>query len=265
MTQIDDLDLTFQEKADPKSLEIMAKIGNALAMIYKSIPKSVILPRIFQVKGQVEITKQPSVKIQNLDELERYFKSLESMLRTFAQAASTAPAPIVNIPKFDMPKGTGMSPKMEALLESLNDKIGDLRPAKESKLSMSKTENLLESLINKPTFTPQPVTNISINALQGLIKTSNDTVGTGLTPLPSYGRLFNRRAIQIYNNSSNTIYIGGSDVTATNGFPVTGNNFSPTIDAGYNMIVYGIAATGSNNVRVMEVATKSEGGVAIQS
>ena len=103
-------------------------------------------------------------------------------------------------------------------------------------------------------MTPQPVTNVTLNGLQGNIKTTSATVGSTVAQLPSYGQLFNRRAIVIYNNSAVTIYIGGSDVTTSNGMPVPANSYSPILDAGYNMVMYGIAASGSNNVRVLEVS-----------
>lgn len=111
-----------------------------------------------------------------------------------------------------------------------------------------------------PQRVPQPVTSININPLRGFIKTTAATVTTTLTTLPSYGVLDNRRAILIYNNSSNTIYVGGSDVTATNGMPVPASSYSPILDAGIKMIIYGIASTGSNNVRVMEASNDAIGG-----
>ena len=118
-------------------------------------------------------------------------------------------------------------------------------------------------LINIGNFPPQkiptPVTHMSINSLRGFVKTTASTVTTSLTPLPSYGVLPGRRAIFVYNNSSNTIYIGGSDVTSANGMPVAVGTHSPIIDAGVDMIVYGIAETGSNNVRVMEVSDEASG------
>ena len=105
-----------------------------------------------------------------------------------------------------------------------------------------------------PTMVSTPVTNININALQGFIETTFATVGTSVVRLPDYGQLFNRRALLIYNNSANTIYIGGSEVTVSNGLPIPAYSYSPPIDAGYNLHVYGVAAQGGNNVRVLEVS-----------
>ena len=112
-------------------------------------------------------------------------------------------------------------------------------------------------------FPPQrvanPVTHISINSLRGFVKTTSATVTSTLTTLPSYGVLDDRRSIIVYNNSSNTIYIGGSDVTDNNGMPVPTSSFSPILDCGKDMILYGIATTGSNNVRIMEVSDEASG------
>lgn len=76
--------------------------------------------------------------------------------------------------------------------------------------------------------TPQPVTNININPLRGYIHTTAATVTGTVTPLPTYGVLDNRRAIIIFNNDeNNTVYVGGSDVTATTGLPILAQSFSP--------------------------------------
>src|SRR5258708_29333235 len=126
---IDDLDLQFQEKADPKTLDMMSKIGSAIAMVYKSIQRPIILPKIFQIKGQVEVTKQASVNIKNLDELAQYFKSLEQKLALLSNAVSSAPPPVVNIPKFEIPKqSSGYDPKIVGLLESFNEKLDKFQP-----------------------------------------------------------------------------------------------------------------------------------------
>ena len=116
------------------------------------------------------------------------------------------------------------------------------------------------SVNNFPPFpVPNPVTNININGLQGFLETTSVTVGTSIVKLPDYGQLFNRRAVIIYNNSANTIYIGGSEVTVDNGLPIPASSYSPPIDAGYQLIIYGVASQAGNNVRVMEISKdKSE-------
>jgi hypothetical protein len=65
----------------------------------------------------------------------------------------------------------------------------------------------------------------------------------------------NRRAIIIFNNGANAIYVGGSDVTATTGLPVARNtSISIDIQGNNNMKLFVITATGTSNVRIMEVA-----------
>jgi hypothetical protein len=111
-----------------------------------------------------------------------------------------------------------------------------------------------------PTKTPTPVTNININPLRGYIHTTAVTVSTSLTKLPSYGVLENRRAIIIYNNGANTIYVGGSTVTANTGLPIAASSYSPVLDAGVRMILYGRTSSGSSNVRCMEISNDAIGG-----
>lgn len=106
---------------------------------------------------------------------------------------------------------------------------------------------------------PQPVTNININPLRGALTNTAVTVTTSATALPTTPA-DNRRAIVIYNNSASVLYVGGSDVTTSNGMPVPAASYSPSLDAGPRMIVYGIVATGTANVRVMELANDAIGG-----
>lgn len=255
--------LVIKHEEDTNLVSKIDKLSQAIVMIYQVIRKPLVLPKVFQVKGQVEVN-QP-VRIENLRELEKYFTSLEKTFNNIILAVQAMPQPQIKLPKIEVPAQvhSDLSPRLESLIESLNNKI-DVISSPKGAVSMSKTEKLLESLVSKPTFTPQPVTHISLNPLQGLIKTTSQTVGTTLTTVPSYGQLFNRRAVQIFNNSNNTIYIGGSDVTVNNGIPVLANSYSSIVDAGYNMILYAVASQGGNNIRVLEVAEVSVGGTAIQ-
>jgi hypothetical protein len=145
-----------------------------------------------------------------------------------------------------MPKADNS--KMEELLNELNDQIAKIKYPKVEIPKTISVDNFPRQMV------PQPVTNININALQGFAKSTNQTVGTSLVTLPSYGQLFNRRSLIIFNNdASATLYIGGSDVTISNGTPILPQTFSPSIDAGYNMVIYGVSTT-NINVRVMEIS-----------
>lgn len=87
------------------------------------------------------------------------------------------------------------------------------------------------------------------------------TVGTTATQLTTSSK--RNSAILIYNNSSNTVYLGNSSVTTTNGYPLSaGADFA--IDATAFGIegetlpdIYGIASAASE-VRVWEWEKKFE-------
>lgn len=253
---IDDLDLTFQEKADPKMLDITSKIGNALAILHKTISRPFPLPKIFKVQGQVEVTRQPSIEIKNLNELKKYFDSLEKTFNNLLLAIHSMPQPQVKLPKIEIPAQVkNDNPELLKAIDNLNSKIEEIGKIKIPEVSMTATNRLLTELVSRPVMTPTPVTNIGINGLEGFAKSTQQTVGTTLVELPSYGQLFNRRSMIIFNNSAaTTVYIGGSDVTSANGLPVLGQSYSPALDAGYDMQIYGRTASSTADVRVFEVS-----------
>ena len=112
-----------------------------------------------------------------------------------------------------------------------------------------------------PQKIPQPVTNININPLRGFIETNAQTLTTALATVPAYGVLDNRRAVVVYNNdASTTVFLGGTDLTASNGMPLAPKSFSPPLDAGPKMIVYGLTSSGTAEIRVMELSNDAIGG-----
>lgn len=82
---------------------------------------------------------------------------------------------------------------------------------------------------------------------------SQATVGnvspTQLAATPTAGRL----RIMIQNHGSQAIYIGGSAVTSADGFRILPNG-SITLELGPDIPIYAIAASGTVDVRVLEVA-----------
>lgn len=79
------------------------------------------------------------------------------------------------------------------------------------------------------------------------------TVGTSATALPT-SPLENRRALAVHNNSSITIFIGGSNVTVANGFPLlTGQQIAFDIQGTPNVRIYAIASSNAD-VRILELA-----------
>lgn len=80
------------------------------------------------------------------------------------------------------------------------------------------------------------------------------TVGVTAIALPANPLEF-RRALVIHNASSNTIYIGDSSVTTSNGLPLIANEkIAIDIQSHAGMTIYGIAGTGGNDVRILELA-----------
>ncbi len=85
------------------------------------------------------------------------------------------------------------------------------------------------------------------------IKSINITVGTSATALPTTS-LVGREVIAIRNNeaSTKTIFIGDSDVSTTNGFPLDSSCPSITLDLDSSVTIYGVVASGTCDVRVLE-------------
>jgi hypothetical protein len=85
------------------------------------------------------------------------------------------------------------------------------------------------------------------------IKSTNTTVNATATALPATA-LVGRENIAIYNNdaATTTVYIGGSDVTTTNGFPLTTSCPAISLDLDNTVIMYGIVASGTADVRTLE-------------
>jgi len=216
-----------------------AKIVSALKDLNRqvaSIPK----PEKIEIPKPEPVVFPNSFSMLEADSILSALKNLQDDIRA--------------LPK-NMPKGS--EPDLTVLLDSLNGvKTAITNIPTPQPIEFPESVMVSNFPIQK---IAQPVTHISINSLSGYVKTTVATVTTSLTPLPTYGVLNNRRAIIIYNNSANIIYIGGSDVTTANGMPVPANSYSPILDAGIHMIIYGIAAVGSNNVRVMEASDEASG------
>ena len=249
------LELVVDRKEDNRLIDMVEKITKAIPILYKAMPRSVTLPRIFPIQGKVEVTRMPSVRITNINELEKYFHSLENNLRLWAQAASTAQPPQVNIPKIEIPKADN-----KAIIEAIqNLKIqvpkGD---SKDIIDGLYKIQVAIGELVDKPTFVPPTVTNVNINSLKGVALSTPVSVTGTATLLPA-APLVNRRSLIVYNNSAQTLYIGGASVSTSNGLPIAAGTYSPSIDAGILMKVYGIVSGGSADVRVLEISNEASG------
>jgi hypothetical protein len=331
--------LTTFFRQGEKGQDFNRKIGDALVKIWKRIPEQIKLPEVFNIRGDVSISRIPPVRIDNLNQLELYFQDLGEKFDEFKRAYTTGrkldegkklsfevnnlkelekyftmlsqqfsslttaiskmPPPNIALPKIELPKQEKqtLDPKVLDLLTTLQRQIEQMQipPLSLPKITFPKPEPIdfsevvmaiedlkksssdtnigdltgvlrrieagIASLVNRPQMTPQPVTNVWLNPNQGFLKTTDNTVGITATTLPGYGQLIDRRSILIYNNSSKTIYIGGSDVTVANGLPVPAASYAPPIDAGYNLPVYGVASTNGNSVRVIEISKDQSGSI----
>lgn len=208
-------------------------------------------PKLQKVEGTIKVLNQPDIS-----ELKTISKKIEEV-RSSIQNIKFPTFPKIEIPKTVIPKfPTKIS------FQDKDDIINALADLKASIENIKFPEVEFPTEINVGNFPPIkypiPPTSMSIRPLRGEVKSRTITVTTSITPLPDEVLSY-RRSLVVYNNSSSVIYIGGSDVTATNGMPVPASSYSPPIDAGPKMIVYGIVATGTANVRVLEVSDQEYG------
>ncbi len=79
--------------------------------------------------------------------------------------------------------------------------------------------------------------------------TCNNTTALALPTTALKGR--SSVAIRL-NATTDTVYIGGSDVNSTNGFPLDSSVPAITMDVDASVTVYGISASGTAVIRVLE-------------
>lgn len=223
---------------DAQSVQSMNAIAKILTSILNKEQKEVEFPDVQTVKGSVSIESMPD--LPSLQSLSSVVSRLESTLNGF---------------KLDSTGKTMFKDKgIIAAIDSLKEAISSLPQPQEARFPDSISINNFP-----PQKYPIPSNNININPLRGYAKSSSVTLNA-TTPLglPTTA-LANRRGVVIYNNASSTIYIGGSDVTSSNGMPVPASSYSPALDAGSRLILYGITSSGSANVRVLEVSNDNIG------
>ncbi|MDD5406987.1 MAG: hypothetical protein PHE73_08635 [Sulfurovaceae bacterium] len=249
--------LVVKREEEQELITLTEKIGKALAIIHSKIPQQISLPNIFQVKGRVQADIQtlPPVKVSNFSEIEKHFKALEVRLGQMATAISMIAVqkpPEMKIQKIDF------KPIIEAI-KDIPVPVVQTGEGKDQDMLYEIKETLV-SILNRPQMTVQPSTHMSINGLDGTFKATTLNVGSTATKLPSVN-LTQRRGMIVYNNSANTIYIGDSNVAvagAGQGLPVTSGSYSPTLDAGAGMILYGIASSLSS-VTIFEMSDQASG------
>ena len=249
-----------QESADnTKELGSLQDITRGLINLLVAV-KNIKLefPSIQRVTGTVDanISTLPDINVKNLNTLAPYFTQLGEQVSkiSMALALSSKSTPTV---KVNSSIDKELFKPLEDSLSAIKDQLS-IPNNKDLVDAMGRVEDAITILVNRPQMTPQPVTNVNINALAGVGLTSLVTVGGTAVPLPATP-VANRRSMIIFNNdATNIVYIGGPNVTTANGLPILPQSFSPSIDAGNNMIIYAISG-GSVDVRVMEISTDAMG------
>lgn len=86
------------------------------------------------------------------------------------------------------------------------------------------------------------------------VKTRAVTVADTATRLDTINESDDRQgsAIAVFNNSAQTVYVGGADVTTANGVPVPAGQWGPSIDVTVDEKLFGIVAATTAEVRVLE-------------
>lgn len=244
----------------------IGKIEQPLEVTVKN-PQKLTVPPETKVFGKVdvgEISKLPPVQITNLAEISSNMQGLFNELQTALAKL------VLSLPKGETKKATTAPVEIKQwnelitniddlkteLVNGFNILIKNSQEASGIDPSRPMAVEIVSDRIPRPVA--NPVTNISINGLGGVAKSTAITVTSSATALPT-SALTDRRGVVIFNNDSSTIlYIGGADVTTTNGMPVPAQAYSPALDIGDNFTLYGIAS-GSINVRVLELSDIATG------
>lgn len=210
------------------------------------------IPKIQRVSG--------NVKVDNPTDLTSLSRAMEKVERAIKDIDIPEQKQIV-FPKIEFPKplDTVEIKSGKDILKSLAD-VKKLLEELPKNISMPEME--FPASISIDNFPPQkyptPPNNININPLRGVPLSTAVTVPTTPQALPS-NPLAHRRTLIIFNNSSQTVYIGDSTVNASGGFPIPRGQYSPPIDAGPRMIIYGVSTSGTAEVRVLEVSNDNIG------
>lgn len=217
--------------------------------------KALLLKRISQDIKDVNNGLAMLLKKETIFPVSELVSEIKALQTSFSKLKLEVPkVPDIKIPAYPTSLSITEGKSILKSLQKLTDSI--------ERLPHEFPQTEFPNTINVANFPPQkypmPVTNININPLHGYVKSSAQTVAQTAVGLPGTP-LANRRSLTLYNNSSNTIFIGGSDVTANNGVPVPASTWGSALDAGTDMIIYGISSTGSNDVRILEVSNTAIG------
>ena len=250
----------IEMKDSPASIQIQTMSEDTIGRMTKQLEavKQAVLStkqapvRVQRVEGTVRLENPP---VPQQFPVEEILKGLQEVQYAIERIKLESPsAPEIKFPKFPDKVSVTEGKAILKALQGLTDSIDEI-PKKLPQARMPKQIEVSNFPIQK---IPQPVTHVSINSLIGYVKSRAVTVTTTPTPLPEEVLAY-RRSMVAYNNSSQTVYVGGSDVSTTNGIPVPAGTYSPAFDCGPRMIVYGVVASTTANVRTMELSDENSG------
>lgn len=210
------------------------------------------MPKSMAIDGEVGIDSLPAQLYSKLSDVENAIKKTTEVIRS--QKIEIPVQKDITFPKSIDVGNLKTLEKSIADLKTSIDKMPDMMPKVEFP-----TEIKTHVVSEPPRLTPQPVTNININPLSGTTKTTSVSVSTNPVALPGTASLKRRSIILFNNHATETLYIGPSSVTTSNGLPILAQSYSPAIDAGSNMIIYGVSASATIDVRVFEANNESFG------
>ncbi len=241
--KLEEIKATFEQIDIPEHSN--KDVVTQLAEIKKELST---LPKSFPVPEKVVIPKPEKVNFPNTMSFKESGAILNS-LNTIQTAIKTLP---LNMPVPKEGKAVDLSPLLRSLEEVKNAVQNIPQPGAIDFPEAISIDNF------PPQKYPLPVTNININSLRGPVLSSVATVTSTRSVIPE-NQLANRRSLLFYNNhDSETLFIGGSDVTVNNGLPVAPKQYSPSMDVGDLVSVYGIASK-SISIRIFEASTVALG------
>lgn len=250
----------IEMKDSPASIQIQTMSEDTIGKLTKqleAVKQAVLstkqaLPKTQQVQGTVRIENMPAPQAFPVKELVSAIKDVETSIQRLKLESPASQK--IEFPAFPDKVSLSEAKPILKALQGLKEAVEDM-PKKIPQSRMPRQIEVSNFPIQK---IPQPVTHVSINSLSGTTKSRAVTVTTTPTPLPDEILAY-RRSLVIFNNSNQTMYVGGSDVSSTNGMPVPANSYSPAFDAGPRMVVYGVVSSSTANVRVLELSDENSG------
>jgi hypothetical protein len=252
------LNKDFTNKINVESMSGEIKIPKTIKV---SNLKDIKPPSEIRVSNLGDISIPKTVKISNLDNIsipkpqKVDISPLEEALRGLKTAVLDTKGYLPKLKQKDLPKTKDVKQvgkHVEAMADRLDDALTSLYELIRDKDFGGNSQTVFKSGGGGSKYA-----DVTVNGLRGVPQSTAVTVTTDATLLPN-NSLINRRSLIIFNNSNNTVYIGGADVTTANGMPIASESYSPPIDASDQMQVYAIAGS-SSEVRVLEVSTDKSG------